>query len=155
MRRIIAENYAYVWPNGPHLWFPFGQGDIWWVAKLKATYKVLHFSGWLNVLYLKDCELHASCGSSSGLGNVLPDSSGDLAPKSQLSSPKVIQDLNAFKPARDSNFHNSISQMLSWHLWWRMWLPLLLMHIKNYTYIVTWETISCIYSTFMLNCNIS
>lgn len=44
--------------------------------------------------------MHTSCGSSSDLGNLAADSSGALASKSQLSSPKVIQCLNAFKPAR-------------------------------------------------------
>lgn len=113
MRRIIAENDAYVWPNDPHPCFPFGQGDIWWVANLKAVYKVPHFPIWLNVLYFKDCELHTSCVSRSDLGNLAVDSSGGLASKSQLLSPKVIQCLNDFKLTKDSNFHNSISQMLS------------------------------------------
>ena len=70
----------------------------------------------LNVLYFKDYELHPSCGSSSDVGNLAADSSGDLAWKPQLSSTKEIQCLNLFKPARDSNLHDSVSHVFLLHL---------------------------------------
>lgn len=129
-RIISAQNYAYFWPNDPHLLFPFGQGDVWWAVILKAIYDVLCFPVQLNVFYFKDCELHTSCGSRSLVSNP------------QLSSPELIQCLNAFESATDWNLHNSIRQMT---LWQRMGLPLLLMHIRSYIYILvpvsTWGTI--------------